>query len=57
MFLENLSTLEFKNFEHIYVNERICVIYLENLMFSVSLGISETLQYSHIINRKRKYGN
>lgn len=49
--------MELKNFEDIYVNEIICIVYLENLMFSVSLGVSETLQYSHIINRKRKHGN
>lgn len=30
---------------------------LKNLMCSLSLGVSETLQYSHIINRERKYGN
>jgi len=57
MFLENWSILELKSFEHFHVNERVHVIYLESLMFSFSLGVPETLQYSHIINRKRKYGN
>lgn len=44
-----------EEFEHTYVSKLHNL--LKNLMCSLSLGVPEALQYSHIVNRKREHGN